>query len=214
MRILCSGSRMMKNILTLTFLTSASAVFGQSSPKMSYDMIRVGYSQSEEIKGWGVNASALLGDSLIVSGVYQDLTARNLDDVDGKATGFGLGYRFGVGSGDIILNASYSQLQGSGFDGGAAVGIAADFTSYGISYRHSFSQEIEAFISYNRQRLEYGAGAIDLATGTAVGVGDTISDDVFAVALRYNFSKQFDVTAGYSWVDGDGAWAVSAGYNF
>jgi hypothetical protein len=27
-------------------------------------------------------------------------------------------------------------------------------------------------------------------------------------------SKEFDVTLGYAWVDGDGAFSISAGYNF
>lgn len=205
---------MTKNILTLAILTAAASAFGQTSPKMSYDMIRLGYAQSDEIDGWGISGSALLGEHVIVSGAYQDLSARNLDDVDGKSAGFGLGIRFGVGSGDIIVGASFAQLNGSGFDGGAAVAIGADVTTYGITYRHSFSEAIEGFLSYNRTKLEYVAAGVDLDTGAAVAIGNSVSDDQFGVALRYNFSKQFDVTAGYNWVDGDGAWSVSAGYNF
>lgn len=205
---------MIKNTLTLAFLTTAAAAFGQISPKMSYDMIRFGYSQSQEINGWGLSGSALLGEHVIVSGGYQDLSARNLDDVDGKSSGFGLGVRFGVGYGDVIVGASFAQLNGSGFDGGAAVAIGADVTGYGITYRHSFSEAFEGFVSYNRTKLEYVAAGVDLDTGAAVAIGESVTDDQFGVALRYNFSKQFDVTAGYTWVDGDGAWSVSAGYNF
>lgn len=205
---------MIKNTLTLAFLTTAAAAFGQTSPKMSYDMIRFGYSQSEEIDGWGLSGSALLGEHVLVSGGYQDLSARNLDDVDGKSTGFGLAVRFGAGQGDIIVGASFSQLTGSGVDGGVAVALGADITSYGITYRHSFSESFEGFLSYNRVRFEYVAAGVDLDTGAAVAVGDSTTDDQFGVSLRYNFSKAFDITAGYNWVDGDGGWGISAGYNF
>jgi predicted porin len=205
---------MQKTYLMLAFLVSASAAFGQTSPKMSYDMVRVGYAQSDEIEGWGVSGSALLGDHVIVTGGYQDLSARNLDDVDGKSAGFGLGLRYGVGSGDIIVGASFAQLTGSGVDGGVAVAIGADVTSYGITYRHSFSQALEGFVSYSRVKLEYVAAGVDLDTGAAVAIGDSVSDDQFSVALRYNFNPNVDLTAGYTWVDGDGGWSVSLGYNF
>jgi len=34
------------------------------------------------------------------------------------------------------------------------------------------------------------------------------------VAVRCNVTKEIDVTVGYAWIDGDGAFSLSAGYNF
>jgi len=203
-------------LLTVSLLSAAAALSAQGlgSPKMSYDFIRAGYVQSDEVKGLGISGTALLGDHVLVGGSYQDLTARNLDDVDGEATTFHLGARFGVGSGDIIVGASYGQLQGAGLDGGTAVAVAANVTSLGITYRHSFNETWEAFVSYDRVRTEYAAGSYDLSTGLAAGAAASQSDNQFGVAIRCNVTKEIDVTAGYSWIDGEGAWSLSAGYNF
>jgi hypothetical protein len=205
---------MKHTLLTVTLLSAAAAVSAQSagSPKMSYDFIRAGYVQGEEIKGIALSGTALLGEHVLIGGSYQDLTARNL--VDGEASTFNLGARFGVGSGDIIIGASYGQLQGAGVDGGSVVAVAANVTSLGIAYRHSFSETWEAFVSYDRVRTEYAAGSYDLSTGTALVGAASQSDNQFGVAVRCNVSKEIDVTFGYAWVDGDGAWSLSAGYNF
>lgn len=207
---------MKHTLLTVSLLSAAAAVSAQSagSPKMSYDFIRAGYVQSEEIRGYGISGSALLGEHVLIGGSYQDLTARNLDDVDGEATTFNVGARFGVGSGDIIVNASYGQLQGAGFDGLTAVAVAANVSSLGVTYRHSFNETWEAFVSYDRVRTEYAAGSYDLSTGGALVDADSQSDNLFGVAVRCNVTKEFDVTVGYAWIDGDGTFSLSAGYNF
>jgi hypothetical protein len=207
---------MKHTLLTVSLLSAAAALSAQSvgSPKMSYDFIRAGYVQSEEIRGYGISGTALLGDHVLVGGSYQDLTARNLDDVDGEATSFNLGARFGVGSGDIIIGASYGQLQGAGVDGGSVVAVAANVTSLGVTYRHSFNETWEAFVSYDRVRTEYAAGTYDLDTGDALVGAASQSDNMFGVAVRCNVTKEIDVTVGYAWVDGDGAFSLSAGYNF
>ena len=207
---------MKHTLLTVSLLSAAAALSAQSvgSPKMSYDFIRAGYVQSDEIKGYGISGTALLGDHVLVGGSYQDLTARNLDDVDGEATSFNLGARFGVGSGDIIIGASYGQLQGAGVDGGSVVAVAANVTSLGVTYRHSFNETWEAFVSYDRVRTEYAAGTYDLDTGDALVGAASQSDNMFGVAVRCNVTKEIDVTVGYAWVDGDGAFSLSAGYNF
>lgn len=203
-------------LLTVSLLSTAAALSAQSygSPKMSYDAIRVGYVQGEEIKGLALSGTALLGENILIGGSYQDLKARNLDDVTGEATSFHLGARFGVGSGDIIVGASYGQLQGTGFDGGSAVAVAANVTTLGLAYRHSFNKTWEALISYDRVRTEYAAGSYDLATGAAYVGAASQSDNMFGVAIRCNVSKEIDITAGYAWIDGDGAFSISAGYNF
>ncbi len=207
---------MKHTLLTVSLLSAAAALSAQSagSPKMSYDFIRAGYVQAEEIKGFGISGSALLGDHVLIGGSYQDLTARNLDDVDGEATTFNLGARFGVGSGDIIIGASYGQLQGAGFDGLTAVVVAANVTSLGITYRHSFNETWEAFVSYERVRTEYAAGTYDLDTGDALVGAASQSDNLFGLAVRCNVTKEIDVTLGYAWIDGNGAFSLSAGYNF
>jgi len=207
---------MKHTLLTVSLLSAASALSAQGlgSPKMSYDYIRAGYTQGEEIKGVSVSGLALLGDHVLIGGSYQDLTARNLDDVDGEASTFNLGARFGVGSGDIIIGASYGQLQAAGFDGNTAVAVAANVTSLGITYRHSFNDQWEAFVSYERIRTEYAAGSYDLDTGAALVGADSQNDNQFGVAIRCNVTKEFDVTAAYSWIDGNGALSISAGYNF
>ena len=207
----------MKNtLLTVSLLSAAAALSAQvvDSPKMSYDFIRAGYVQGEEIKGLGISGTALLGEHVLIGGSYQDLTARNLDDVDGEANSVNLGARFGVGSGDIIISASYGQLQAGGTDAGTAVVLAANVTSLGVAYRHSFNEMWEGFVSYDRVRTEYAAGSVDLDTGAAYVGAASQSDNQFGVALRCNVNAQFDVTASYSWIDGDGALSISAGYNF
>lgn len=203
-------------LLTVTVLAASAALSAQNvgAPKMSYDSIRLGYVQGEEIKGLSLTGSALLGDHVLVGGSYQDLTARNLDDVDGEATSVSLGFRFGAGSGDIIIGASYGQLQGSGVDAGSVVAVAANVTSLGVAYRHAFSSTWEGLVSYDRVRTEYAAGSYDLYTGLAYGAAASQSDNQFGVAVRCNATKELDVTLGYSWIDGDGAWSLSAGYNF
>jgi hypothetical protein len=207
---------MKRTLLNVSLLSAAAALSAQSagSPKMSYDFIRAGYVQGEEIKGIAFSGTALLGENILIGGSYQDLTARNLDDVDGEASTFNLGARFGVGSGDIIVSASYGQLQGSGVDGGAVVGVTANVTTLGVGYRHSFNDTWEAFVSYDRVRTEYAGGSYDLGTGLLYAGAASQSDNQFGVAVRCNVSKEIDVTFGYAWVDGDGAWSLSAGYNF
>ena len=67
---------------------------------------------------------------------------------------------------------------------------------------------------YDRVRTEYAAGSYDLSTGLALVGADSQSDNQFGVAVRCNVTKEIDVTVGYAWVDGDGAFSLSAGYNF
>jgi hypothetical protein len=69
-------------------------------------------------------------------------------------------------------------------------------------------------VSYDRVRTEYAAGSYDLDTGAALVGAASQSDNQFGVAVRCNVTKEIDVTVGYAWVDGDGAFSLSAGYNF
>jgi hypothetical protein len=206
---------MKHTLLTVSLLSAASALSAQGlgSPKMSYDYIRAGYAQEKYLDGMNVSANALLGDHIIVGGQYQDLNGRGFNG-SGESTAFSLGARFGVGSGDIIVSASYGQLQGAAVDAATLYVLAANTTVLSVTYRHSFSETWEAFVGVSNIRTEWAAGGYDFATGD-FGVGAySTSDTGASIAVRCNVTKEFDVTAGYSWIDGEGAWSISAGYNF
>lgn len=207
---------MKHTLLTVSLLSAAASLSAQAAgaTKLSYDSIRLGYVQSEEIKGIGISGSALLGEHVLIGGSYQDLSARTLDDVDGEANSVSLGVRFGAGSGDIIIGGSYGQLQGAGIDGGTAIVLAANVTSFDIAYRYAFSSSFEGLVSYSRVRTEVAVGAFDFDTGAAAAAAASSSDNVFGLAVRYNLNSAVDVTLGYSWIDSDGSWSLSAGYNF
>jgi len=206
---------MKHTLLTLTLLSAAAGLSAQSagSPNMSYDFVRLGYAQTKELDGLTVSASALLGDHIIVGGEFQDVEGRKFN-ASGEATSFLLGARFGVGSGDIIISGSYGQLQGVAVDGATVGLLAGNVKSIGVTYRHSFNETWEAFVGLSRIRTEVAAGSFDLDSGDfGVGASST-SDTSFSVAVRCNLSKEFDITAGHSWIDGQGGWSLSVGYNF
>jgi len=206
----------MKNtLLTVSLLSAAAALSAQSSsPAMSYDFVRVGFAQEKYLDGLTVSGSALLGDHIIVGGEYRDLNGRGFNG-GGEATAFNLGARFGVGYGDIIISASYGQLQGSAINEDDELGVlAGNQTTLSLTYRHSFSDTWEAFVGVSNIRTEAAMGAFNFDTGDFnVGAGRS-SDSAVSVAVRCNLSKEFDITASNVWVDGDATWSLSVGYNF
>lgn len=206
----------MKNtLLTVSLLSVAAAASAQSasSPAMSYDFVRAGYYQDKYLDGFNVSANALLGEHIIVGGQYQDLDGRDFNG-SGESTAFLLGARFGVGSGDIIISAAYGQLQGAAFDAGTLYVLAGNTTTLSVTYRHSFSDTWEAFIGVSNIRTEYAAGGYNFDTEEFGADAYSSSDNAVSVAVRCNLSKEFDITAGHTWVDGQGAWSLSVGYNF
>ncbi len=208
----------MKNITLLTLtLVAAATASAQSSlgkPGLSYDRLGVSYITGDDIKGYSVQASALLGDSIIVSGGYQDSDFKNLDAVTGTSTGFGLGYRFGTGAGDVIVSFGYAQVQAGGVDGGAAVLAAGEEMSVGIGYRQMINDALEFGVSYSRARQEVVAGGVDLATGLTAFDGSSQSVNQFGGFLRYHATKSFDLTLGYANSDSSDNWSLSATYKF
>jgi hypothetical protein len=206
----------MKNtLLTVSLLSAAAAASAQSaSPAMSYDFVRVGFAQEKFLDGLTVSGSALLGDHIIVGGEYRDLNGRGFNG-GGEGTAFNLGARFGVGYGDIIISASYGQLQGSAVDEDGDIGVlAGNQTTLSVTYRHSFNETWEAFIGVSNIRTEAAAGSFNFDTEEfALGAGSS-SDNAVSIAVRCNLSKEFDITASNAWVDGDATWSLSVGYNF
>ena len=181
---------------------------------MSYDFVRVGFAQEKYLDGMTVSGSALLGDHIIVGGEYRDLNGRGFNG-GGEGTTFNLGARFGVGYGDIIIAASYGQIQGSGIDdAGDLQVLAGNQTSLSVTYRHAFNETWEAFIGVSNVRTEAAAGSFNFDTGD-FGVGAfRSSDNAVSIALRCNLSKEFDITATHGWIAGQSTWSLSAGYNF
>jgi hypothetical protein len=209
----------MKNttLATLTLLAASSAAFAQSSLNksgLSYDRVSVGYSSSSDVRTFGVNASALLGDNVLVGGNYQDVTFKNFGSVSGTATGFGLGYKFSVGSGDLVLSLGYAQIQAAGLSGSTVIAAAGESTTLGLAWRQKISDSLEYGVSYVHGRTNVVAGGYDLVSGASSSNGSSTNDNQLGLTLRYNLSKAFDVTAGYAFASGGNIWSLSAGYNF
>ena len=208
----------MKNttLLTLTLVAAAtaSAQSLNSKPGLSYDRVGVSYFTGDGIKGYDINASALLGDHFIVSGGYRDADFKNLDAVSGNSTGFGLGYRIGAGPGDVILSLGYSQVQAAGVDSGAAVVGAGEQLAFGTAYRQLINEALEFGVSYSRSRQEIGAGGVDLYTGQVGFAGSTENVNLFGGFLRYHATKSFDLTLGYDYSDNSDVWSLAATYKF
>jgi hypothetical protein len=209
----------MKNttLLTLTLLAASSAAFAQSSLNksgLSYDRVSVGYSSSSDVREFGVSATALLGDNVLVSGTYQDVKFKNFGSVSGTATGFGLGYKFGVGSGDLVLSLGYAQLQAAGLSGATVIAAAGEATTLGLAWRQKISDSLEYGVSYTYSRTNVVSGGYDLVSGATASNGSSTNDSQLGLSLRYNLTKAFDVTAGYTFAKGSNIWSLSAGYNF
>jgi hypothetical protein len=208
----------MKNITLLTLtLVAAATASAQSSlgkPGLSYDRVGVSYFTGDDVKGYDISASALLGDHFIVSGGYRDADFKNLDAVSGNSTGFGLGYRIGAGPGDVILSIGYAQVQAAGVDSGAAVFASGESLSFGIAYRQLINDALEFGVSYSRSRQEIGAGGVDLYTGQVGFAGSTENVNEFGGFLRYHATKSFDLTLGYDYSDNSDVWSLAATYKF
>jgi len=210
----------MKNttLLTLTLIAAASAVSAQSNlynkSGLSYDRVSVGYASSSDVREFGVSASALLGDNFLVGGTYQDLKAKNLGTVSGTGTGFDLGYKFTAGPGDLVFTVGYAQLQAAGVANGVAIIAAGETTVFGLAWRQKINDALEYSVSYQHSRNNVVAGGYDLYSGASAANGSSTNDNQVGLALRYNFTKSLDVTAGYTFAKGGNIWSLSAGYNF
>ena len=190
-------------ILLLTLVAaSASAADGLGSG-LNYNRLGLGYESNDSIKSIVVSGEAKLGEYVLVGGSYSDVDGKGIyDGAGGYISRFGLGVVFSAGAGDVILRASYGQ---GNLTDGIDLGVA-DERSFGISYRTAIGSGFEGEVGYARVRTRM--------------VGDWLlesNDNVFKATLRYNISKNFDVSLAYSFQDdlvGGDNFGVSAGYSF
>ena len=198
-------------ILLLTLVAaSASATAGSG---LNYNRAEVGYVTSDAIKGFNVSATAELANSgVIVSGTYADVDGKgDIAGFGGYMTGFGLAYKFNVGAGDLAVGLGYQQGQ-FGASNGFAV---AEQTALGLQYRQALGSSAEFSVGYQRVRTNIGAL---VAVGSVInGAVASENDNIFSVGLRYNFTKNFDLSLTYAFTGtsaGGDALGVSAGYSF
>ena len=190
-------------ILLLTLVAaSASAADGLGSG-LNYNRLGLGYESNDSIKSIVVSGEAKLGEYVLVGGSYSDVDGKGIyDGAGGYISRFGLGVVFSAGPGDLILRASYGQ---GNLTDGISLGVA-DERSFGISYRTVLGGGFEGELGYARVRTRM--------------VGDWLvesNDNVFKATLRYNISKNFDVSLAYSFQDdivGGNNLGLSVGYSF
>lgn len=217
-----TSGRMKHTYLTIPVLLAAAALSAQSAgnsaagtPNPSglvYERIGVGYVQNDAYDGIHLSGSAILGDALLVGGSYSDIEGRKLfSGVSGDYSRFQLGYVFYVGTGDVIVTAGYGQ--GNMYNDLAVV--VQDEFAFGIAYRQAIGAGFEFTVGYTRVETTL-AGLYDDGTLFGADASDE-NANVFILGLRYNLSREFDVTANYSFQDedvGGDLLSVSAGYNF
>jgi hypothetical protein len=201
-------------ILLLTLVAaSASAADGLGSG-LNYNRVGVGYVTSDALKGFNVTASADLANSgVLVSGSYADVDGKgDLAGYGGYMTGFGLAYKFSVGSGDLAVGLGYQQGQF-----GASNGVAqAEQTSLGLQYRQALGSNVEFSLGYQRVRTNIGALEVDAFGDIYAGAGSS-NENIFNVGLRYNLSKNLDLSLTYAFTGtsaGGDALGLSVGYSF
>ena len=195
-------------ILLLTLVAaSASAAVGN---ELNYNRVGLGYESNDLLKSVVVSGEAKLGDYVLVGGSYSDVTGKGDNDgYDGNIVRFGLGAVFTAGPGDLIFRASYGQGN-IATDDFVSAGVA-DERSYGLSYRANIGAGFEGELGYSRVRTRMaGYNNVDIAAGI-------LSDNVFKVTLRHNFTKNLDIRVTYLFQDdfiGGDTFGVSAGYSF
>lgn len=200
-------------ILLLTLVAaSASAASGIGSG-LNYNRAEVGYLSNDSLKGFSVGATAELGSSgVLISGVYADLDGKgSIAGYSGRETGITLAYKFNVGPGDLAIG--YGYLQGQfGASNGVAIGEQKGF---GLQYRQALGSSFEFSAAYQRVRTNLGALVV---VGGNVTVGaSSVSENVFSLGARYNFTKNIDVSLSYSFTGSSAAGntlGLSAGYSF
>jgi len=186
--------------------------------RLSYDRIAVGYSSDDLLKGYNVTGSALIGDAVIVSGIYDDVeTKGDISGLSGKLSGFGLAYKFNVGPGDLAIGYSYKTGTVYGeFDNYDALGlVTAEQKGFNINYRQAINNQLEFSVGYARVSTKYGVIVTDGET-VDFDAADS-SENSYNLGLRYNVTKNLDLSLSYAFQDekaGGDKFGVSVGYNF
>ena len=201
-------------ILLLTLVAASASAAPGLGNELNYNRVGVGYVTSDALKGFNVTASADLANSgVLVSGSYADVDGKgDLAGYGGYMTGFGLAYKFSVGSGDLAVGLGYQQGQF-----GASNGVAqAEQTSLGLQYRQALGSSAEFTLGYQRVRTNIGALEVDGFGNVYAGAGSS-NENIFSVGLRYNLSKNLDLSLTYAFTGtsaGGDALGLSAGYSF
>ena len=200
-------------LLLLTLVAASASAAAGAGSGLNYNRAEVGYVTSDAIKGFNVSATAELANSgVIVSGSYADVDGKgDIAGFGGYMTGFGLAYKFNVGAGDLAVGLGYQQGQ-FGASNGFAV---AEQTALGLQYRQALGSSAEFSVGYQRVRTNIGAL---VAVGSVInGAVASENDNIFSVGLRYNLTKNFDLSLTYAFTGtsaGGDALGVSAGYSF
>lgn len=200
-------------ILLLTLVAASASAAAGAGSGLNYNRAEVGYVTSDAIKGFNVSATAELANSgVIVSGTYADVDGKgDIAGFGGYMTGFGLAYKFNVGAGDLAVGLGYQQGQ-FGASNGFAV---AEQTALGLQYRQALGSSAEFSVGYQRVRTNIGAL---VAVGSVInGAVASENDNIFNVGLRYNFTKNLDLSVTYAFTGtaaGGDALGVSVGYSF
>ena len=209
-------------ILLLTLVAaSASAADGLGSG-LNYNRLGLGYSTDDSRNTVALAGSAQLGDSgFIVSGSYGDVSA-DFNGFSGNEVTYGLGYKFSVGSGDLLIGYSYAQGQYTYIDESTAAAATGEEKGFGIEYRQALSSNIEFSLGYQRIKTSgLGVGVADTDgdgdLDTVVAAADSLNNNVINVGLRYNVNKNFDISLNYAFKKdevGGNKFGLSAGYSF
>ncbi|MCX8488430.1 MAG: hypothetical protein ORN22_04915 [Opitutales bacterium] len=200
-------------ILLLTLVAASASAAGVGSG-LNYNRVEVGYLSNDALKGYSVSATAELAHSgVLVSGVYADVDGKGaIAGYGGYETGFTLAYKFNVGAGDLAVGFGYLQGQF-----GASNGVAvAEQKSFGLQYRQALGSSAEFSVGYQRVRTNLGALDVDGLGNVYIAAG-SVSDNVFNVGLRYNFTQNLDVSLTYAFASKNSTGntlGVSAGYSF
>ncbi len=200
-------------ILLLTLVAAAASAAPVSGSGLNYNRVAVGYVTSDSLKGFDVGATAELANSgVLISGSYADVDGKgSIAGFGGYMTGFGVAYKFNVGAGDLAVGLGYQQGQ-FGASNGFAV---AEQTSLGLQYRQALGNSLEFSVGYQRVRTNIGAL---VAVGSVInGAVSSDNENIFNVGLRYNLTKNFDLSLTYAFTGssaGGDAFGLSAGYSF
>ena len=200
-------------ILLLTLVAAAASAAPGTGSGLNYNRVSVGYLSSDAMKGFSVGGTAELANSgVLISGSYSDVDGKgDLTGLGGYMTGFGLAYKFNVGAGDLAVGLGYQQGQ---FGASNAFAVAEQ-TSLGLQYRQALGSSAEFSVGY--QRVRTNIGALVAIGGVVFGDVASENDNIFNVGLRYNLSKNLDLSLTYAFTGesaGGDALGLSVGYSF
>jgi len=214
----------MKNtacLLTLTTLTAvtASAATGDLSKtnSLKYDRVTVSYGQSDNYNGTTIRGVADIGQYLLIGMARSDLSGRgNLKGFDFNTVSGSLGAKFNAGPGDIYAYYTYGQLQGGGSSGSIVAVADGEVSAYTVGYRVAVSPSFEINADVTRSKSTTGVLALNTSNSQYLINSQNDRSTDWSIFGRYNFSKTFDIYAGYTFSGTAGAdtWQAGLGLSF